>query len=134
MTYFALKHLHVTCVVLSGLGFFGRGLLMLSGAGAYNWRLTRVLPHLIDSLLLVSAISLAVWSGQYPLAQAWLTAKVMGLLAYIVLGSLALRRGGTRSRRARLMFWLAALAVFAYIVSVALTRQPAGVFRLLLGT
>jgi uncharacterized membrane protein SirB2 len=63
-------------------------------------------------------------SGQYPFVDAWLTAKVLGLTAYIILGSLALRAGSAPG--IRISAWLAALVVFGWIVSVALTRQPQG--------
>lgn len=121
MSYLLLKHLHVSCVVLSGLGFFVRGVLMLKASPWLSSRLARTLPHVIDTLLLGSAITMAVMSGQYPFAQPWLTAKFFGLLAYIFLGSLALKRGRTRAQRAG--FFALALLAFAYIVAVALTRQ-----------
>lgn len=121
MSYLLLKHLHVSCVVLSGLGFFVRGVLMLKASPWLSSRLARTLPHVVDTLLLGSAITMAVMSGQYPFAQSWLTAKFFGLLAYIFLGSLALKRGRTRAQRAG--FFALALLAFAYIVAVALTRQ-----------
>lgn len=122
--YVALKHLHVTCVVLSILGFALRGVWMLVGSALLEHRLTRVLPHVVDSLLLLSAIAMAVMIGQYPFVAGWLTAKVLGLLAYIVLGAVALRRGRTLALRAAAL--AAALTVYAWIVSVALLKSPAG--------
>ena len=86
-------------------------------------RLTRIVPHVIDSLLLGSALSMALLSSQYPFVQAWLTAKFIGLLVYIVCGSFALKRGRTPGVRAA--FFGLALLAYAYIVSVALTKQPA---------
>jgi uncharacterized membrane protein SirB2 len=85
-------------------------------------RLARVAPHVIDSLLLGSAITLAVLSGQYPFVQTWLTAKFLALLAYILLGMMALKRGRTKAIRGR--FFILALLSYVYIVSVALTRSP----------
>jgi len=126
MIYLALRHLHVTCVGLSGAGFLLRGAWMWSGSPMLGRRWVRVVPHLVDSALLASAIALAALSGQYPLAQDWLTAKVVALLAYIVCGTMALKRG--RSRAVRSIFFVAALAIFGYIVSVAMTRSPLGVF------
>lgn len=120
-----LKHLHVACVVASGCGFLLRGLWMLRDSPRLRARVTRIAPHGVDTVLLASAIALAVSSGQYPFVQAWLTAKVIGLVAYIGLGALALRGP---SKRLRVWALLAALASFGYIVSVALTRNPAGVF------
>jgi uncharacterized membrane protein SirB2 len=122
MSYLALKHLHVTCVVISGLGFCLRGWWMLSGSPLLQARLTRVVPHLVDTLLLGSALIMAWLSGQYPFAQNWLTAKLIGLVAYVLCGTMALKRGKTP--RQRLVFLVLALAAFAYIVSVALTRSP----------
>ncbi|MBP5997962.1 MAG: SirB2 family protein [Azonexus sp.] len=122
MSYLALKHLHVTCVVLSGLGFSLRGWWMLTGSPLLQARLARIVPHIVDTLLLGSALVMAWQSGQYPFAQNWLTAKFFGLLAYILCGTMALKRG--RTPRQRLVFLVLALAAFAYIVSVALARSP----------
>lgn len=122
MSYLILKHLHVTCVVLSGLGFCLRGWWMLRESPLRQHRLTRILPHIVDTLLLGSALTMAWMSGQYPFVQGWLTAKLCGLLAYILLGMMALKRGRTQAIQAR-YFGLALLA-YAYIVSVALTRSP----------
>lgn len=122
MSYLALKHLHVTCVVLSGLGFCLRGWWMLRESPLRQHRLARILPHIVDTLLLGSALTMAWMSGQYPFVNGWLTAKFFGLLAYILLGMMALKRGRTLAIRTR-YFGLAVLA-YAYIVSVALTRSP----------
>ncbi len=122
--YYAIKHLHVTCVVLSAAGFLLRGLWMVTGSPLLQHRLTRVLPHIIDSLLLLSAIALAVLIQQYPFAAGWVTAKVFGLLAYILLGTIALKRGRTMGMR--VAAFIAALLVYAWIVSVALTKNLAG--------
>jgi len=122
MSYQLLKYLHVSCVALSGMGFVLRGAWMLGNSPYLQHRLTRTLPHLIDSLLLGSALSLAWLSHQYPFVQGWLTAKFCGLLVYILCGSIALKRG--RSRSIRACFLVLALLAYAYIVSVALTRQP----------
>ena len=122
--YLALKHLHITCVVLSGLGFMLRGYWMLVGSPRLQRPWVRVLPHGVDSLLLGSALTLAILSGQYPFVLPWLTAKVLGLLACIGCGTIALKRG--RSAAVRGAFFVLALLCFAYIVSVALSRNPAG--------
>lgn len=124
MSYLALKHLHVTAVLLSGTGFFLRGLLMLGDSPLLAKRWLKVVPHVVDTVLLGSAIAMAVMSAQYPFVQPWLTAKFLGLLAYILLGMMALKRGRTKAVRAG--FFIAALAAFAFIVTVALTRDPLG--------
>ena len=122
--YFAIKHLHVTCVVLSAMGFLLRGFWMMTGSPRLKSLPARVLPHIIDSTLLLSAIALAVMIRQYPFEAGWVTAKVFGLIAYILLGTVALKRGKTQG--IRLGAFAAALLVYAWIVSVALTKNVAG--------
>ena len=123
MNYLAVKYLHMTCAILSGSFFLLRGVWMLADSPLLQRRWVKTLPHGIDTLLLGSALVLVFWSGQYPFVQPWLTAKVLALVAYIVLGTVALKRGKTKGVRAFTL--LAALAVFAYILAVALTRQVA---------
>ena len=123
-----VKQVHVICAVLSIAGFALRGALMMRNSALLQSKLTRVAPHVIDTLLLGSAIALAWLSAQYPFAQGWLTAKLLALVAYILLGTVALKRGRTMAVRT-VAFWLALLAVL-YIFAVALTRNPFGVFTL----
>ncbi len=117
-----LKVVHVGSAILSISGFVLRGAWMLYGSPLLKARATRILPHVVDTVLLASAIVLALRSAQYPFVHAWLTAKVLALLVYIVLGSIALKYG--RSRRVRALSYGLALAVFLYIVAVAVTRSP----------
>jgi len=119
--YILLKYLHVSFVVLSGTGFVLRGAWMMRNSPMLARRWVRVVPHVVDTVLLASAIALALLIRQYPMVHAWLTAKVLGLVAYIVLGTIALRRGRTRAVRIA-AFW-SALLVFAYIVAVAMTKS-----------
>jgi uncharacterized membrane protein SirB2 len=121
MDYLTLKHFHMSCAAFSGAFFLLRGGWMLLGSGLLSRRWVRTLPHVVDSLLLGSAIGLSVWSAQYPFDRPWLTAKVLALVAYIVLGTLALK-GATRGLRTAA--YLAALATFAYIAAVAVTKNP----------
>lgn len=121
MSYLAIKHFHVTCAALSGSLFLLRGIWMLLDSPALQQRWVRIAPHVIDTLLLASALIMVYWSAQYPFAQNWLTAKVIALLAYIGLGTIALKRGKTRA--VRIGAFSGAVLVFAYIVGVALTRQ-----------
>lgn len=127
--YLFVKYVHVISVVLSLTGFFLRGILMMRDSPLLVARWVRVLPHINDTVLLIAAFSLAAMSGQYPFVADWVTAKVFGIIAYIILGTLALRAASTRSMR--IACWLASMAVFGWIVSVALTRQPLGVFGML---
>jgi uncharacterized membrane protein SirB2 len=124
MVYVLLKGVHAGSAALSIAGFVVRGVLMLRDSPWLQSRLARVAPHVVDTVLLGSAIALAWLSGQYPFAQSWLTAKVLGLLAYIALGTIALKRG--RGRPVRAAAFVLALAAVTYVVSVAFTRNPLG--------
>ena len=128
MDYQLVKHVHVACAALSIAGFVLRGALMTRDSALLQAKFARVAPHVVDTLLLVSAILLSWQSAQYPFAQGWLTAKLVALIAYIGLGTVALKRGRTKNVRV-VAFGLAVL-VFAYIVSVALTRDPSGFLAL----
>jgi uncharacterized membrane protein SirB2 len=119
--YLAVRALHVGCAALSIAGFVARGALMLAGSPLLGTRFVRVAPHVVDTALLASAIWLAWFLGQIPFAHAWITAKIAALLAYIVFGTIALKRGKTKEIRAAA--FAAALASAGYIVWVALTRD-----------
>ena len=123
MDYLALKSVHVSSVAASYVLFFTRGVWMMRAPHMLARRWVRIVPHVIDTILLASAIALAVAIRQYPFVAGWLTAKVIGLVVYIVLGTIALKRG--RSKGVRVTAWLAAQAVFAYIVAVAVSHNPA---------
>ncbi|MHB0985396.1 MAG: SirB2 family protein [Sulfuricella sp.] len=122
MTYSLLKALHISCVITSYTLFFLRGFLTLREIKIPRQRWIRILPHAVDTLLLVSAIALAFTIHQYPFVNNWLTAKVVGLVLYIGLGSVALKYGKTKT--IRLSAWLAAQGVFAYIVLAAIGHNP----------
>jgi uncharacterized membrane protein SirB2 len=120
MNYATLKLFHITTVAAS-LGLFAlRGAMMLMGANTP--RLLRWLPHLIDTCLLASGIALAVVAHFNPLQQPWLALKLLRVLLYIILGSVALKRGKTKNLR--LAALLAALAVAVFIVKLAWSKQP----------
>lgn len=121
--YAALKLLHVGCVILSIALFAWRWQLAIRGSALLRRRWLKILPHINDSLLLAAAVGLAILSGQYPLVEAWLTAKLLGLVAYICIAAVALR-----ARRIGLRWGagLAALSTALYIVSVALSKNSRG--------
>ena len=119
-TYALLKFLHVACVALAGAGFLLRGVWMMRGSPMLARRWVRVLPHVVDTALLASAIALAVMLGQYPFVDDWLTAKVLGLAAYIALGTIALKRG--RTPGVRITAFCGALLAFVYICAVATSK------------
>mgnify|MGYP003625703866 CR=1 FL=1 len=127
MTLFAvLKTLHVSCALLSVGGFALRGFWMLSDNQRLRKPSARILPHIIDTVLLGSAIGmLLVWQVS-PFSVTWLAAKLFALLLYIVLGMVALRFGRTRSQRG--VAFVLALVTAAYMFAVALTKDATVVF------
>lgn len=122
MNYLTIKYLHMSCAALSGSFFFLRGVWMLRESDMLQRRWVKILPHIVDTLLLTTALIMVVWSAQYPFVQPWLTAKLLALIVYVVLGTVALKRGKTKAVRTGAL--VAALLTFAYIVAVALTRHP----------
>jgi len=120
--YLPLRMIHVTCVTIAAAGFLLRGAWMLRQSPLLNHRLARTLPHVNDTLLLGTAIGMAWVANLDPLHHPWLLAKLFGLILYIVLGSIALRRG--RTMKVRALAFAGALSAFGYIVAVALTRNP----------
>ena len=122
--YSALRLVHVTCVAVSGLGFLLRYVMVRRGSKATQTLAFRTLPHVVDTLLLASAVSLAILTRIEPLSSDWLAAKIIGLIAYIVAGSVALRG----PPRARPIAFMIAVVVYVQIIAVAVTRQPLGVF------
>ena len=126
MDYATLKLIHETAVTVSFAGFFARGAGMLYDAGWVRHRLARTLPHLVDTVLIVSAIGLAAVLRLTPASAPW----IAGLFVYIALGMVALRFA--TSSKVRATAWVAAMLTFAWIVSVALTKDPRGFLGTLL--
>lgn len=124
--YSILLMVHVTCALISIVFFIVRGLWMLADSSLLGRKFVRIAPHVIDTLLLLSALALTVVIGQYPFVNSWLTVKLLALVAYIALGVIALRRGKTKTIRATA--FIAAILVFAFIVTVAITKDPLGIF------
>ena len=130
MDYVVVKLVHQTAVTRSISGFFIRGAASLSGAQWVNSRAAKTLPHLVDSVLLLSALALAWMLRLTPGNAPWLLAKIVGLVVYVGLGVVALRPG--RPLKVRAAAWGAALATVGWIVSVAVTKSPLGIFSALL--
>jgi uncharacterized membrane protein SirB2 len=123
--YPQIKSVHIAAVLASGLLFLLRGTALHAGM---NWAMAgplRYLSYTIDTVLLTAALMLATLLHQYPFVHSWLTVKVLLLIVYIVLGSLALKRAATR--QGRIVCWLAALLVYGFIISIARAHHPAGI-------
>jgi uncharacterized membrane protein SirB2 len=125
--YADIKWIHVAAVLTTGLLFFARGVGMWIGSPIGMSASVRYVSYAVDTTLLTAALMLTTLTHQSPLAQPWLATKIVLLVAYIALGSMALKRGTTlRSRRTS---FIAAIACYGYILSVALTREPLGFFE-----
>ena len=121
-TYLAVKTAHMTFAGITLVGFVIRGWWMWRDSPLLHNRWTRILPHVNDSLLLAAGLWLAFRLQQYPLTHGWLTAKLLALIAYIVMGSIALKRG--RTKRIRMAAFATSLLIFSYIVGAALKHNP----------
>jgi uncharacterized membrane protein SirB2 len=125
-----IKAVHVAAVIASGMLFLLRGFAVQLGA---KWAMAaplRYLSYSIDTALLTAALMLVTILHHYPFEQGWLTAKVVLLIVYVVLGSFALKRG--RTRAVRISCGIAALLVYLFIVSIARTHSPLGIAALLM--
>ena len=121
MSYFAVKHIHMLTAMITGALFLLRAYWMVIDSPLMKQRWAKIVPHVNDTVLLISAITLVVWSGQYPFEQNWLTEKVLLLMAYILAGTVALKRGKTRQVRVAAL--ILALIFLSFIFKLALTRQ-----------
>lgn len=124
-----LKIIHLASAALSFVGFFIRGIWMLRDSPLLKRRWVKITPQVVDTVLLVSAITLAVQLHLSPMNQPWLMAKIIGLLAYIGVGLVALRFGRTKPVRAAA--WLLGMLIFTYIASVAVSKSVLGWFALI---
>lgn len=117
----AFKHIHLTSVVLTIVFFIVRGIWMMMDSPKLQKKWVRIVPHIIDTVLLASAIGLVITIHQYPFVHGWVTAKLLGVVVYIVLGTIALKSGKTKG--ARVVAFVAALATLFYIISVAFSKS-----------
>jgi uncharacterized membrane protein SirB2 len=124
--YLLLRHVHIGCAILTIALFLLRGGLMLAESTWQRNVVLRYLPHVVDTVLLTSALMLTTVIHQYPFSTGWVSMKVVLLVVYIVLGSIALKRGRTKSIRVAAL--VAALATIGFLVTVARAHHPLGVF------
>jgi len=117
-----IKLIHVSMVTITTCFFIIRFFWMIKYPALLQQAWVKKFPPIIDTTLLASGITMAILSHQYPFQQPWLTAKVAALIAYIVLGMIALKWGSTM--RIRIIAGIFALASVGYIISSALSRSP----------
>ena len=116
-----IKSLHVAFAVLTGLSFFIRGVWMIAETPLLQKTVTRIVPHLIDTVLLGTALLLAFDRQLNPFDHPWLLAKITALAAYIGCGLMAFRYGKTKNQKTG--FWLLALGILFCIYGFALTKR-----------
>lgn len=119
-TYYMFHGIHVLCATLTFVGFLLRGAWMIQGSPMLQKKAVRILPHVIDTLLLLSAVGLVIQTGQYPFAVTWVTLKLLLLVAYIVLGLFALKRG--RTQGIRMACFAAAVVTLLAIFALAIAK------------
>lgn len=120
--YSLIKHLHMTTALLSLAFFMVRAWWSVREAPILQRRWVKVVPHVNDTLLLLLGVTLMVMLSMWPQQHPWLAAKLLALLAYILLGTLAIKRGC--SPAARGLAGLAAVAAFGYMLGTALSKDP----------
>ncbi len=119
--YMALKHSHMLFAMLSVLLLVVRFALLTKGSALLQTKFLKIVPHVVDTLLLLSAVSLMMTLSQYPISTPWLTDKVVGVAAYILMGVVALKG---RTPMLRIMAFLGALGWLSLVVRVAITKTP----------
>jgi uncharacterized membrane protein SirB2 len=129
MWYLQLRHAHITFAILSVAIFTLRGLLMLARSPHVHSPWLKYPSYLVDTLLLTAALMLTTVIHQYPFQTGWLTMKVFLLVVYVVLGSIALKRG--RTQAVRVVALVAALLTVAFLFTVARAHHPLGIFAML---
>jgi uncharacterized membrane protein SirB2 len=123
ISYASIKQLHIAAASLTVALFVLRAAWMVGSPQRLQRRWVRIVPHAIDTVLLLTGAWLA-WQLGAAGVRGWLPAKLAALVLYIVLGMIALRSG--RTRRVRIIATAGAVIVFSYIVAVALTKSPLG--------
>ncbi|CCF09963.1 MULTISPECIES: SirB2 family protein [Pantoea] len=123
--YPLIKNLHLLTVAVTILLFLLRFYWQRTGSAMLQRRWIRILPHVNDTLLLLSGASLVMITHFYPFSPqgSWLTEKLLGVIIYIALGSVALSRR-PRSDRTRWIAFIVALIALVTIIKLALSKMP----------
>jgi uncharacterized membrane protein SirB2 len=120
--YAAIKHIHLTAIALSVLLFLSRFLWTMRGSQMLQKKWVKILPHIVDTFLVLSAAALCVLISQYPFVTPWVTEKLLGLVMYLFMVTLALKIAKTGFMRA--VGLVGALSWLAFTALVAISKQP----------
>tara|TARA_R110000772_G_scaffold183368_5_gene294527 strand:- start:1994 stop:2389 length:396 start_codon:yes stop_codon:yes gene_type:complete len=118
--YLVFKYIHITFALLSISSFILRGFWMMQNSAILQRKPVKILPHIIDTVFLLSAISLLFILGFGYLQQGWLLHKISLMFVYILLGVIAL--GQKYSKSKRVMAFFAGVLVFFYIIGIAIFK------------
>ncbi len=122
MMYEGLKHAHLTLIGLSVGLFVLRFVWSMIDSGLMQRRWVKIVPHVLDTLLLLSGVALIMVTGWMPLRDAWLTEKLLALVAYIFLGVLTFKL--PRGKLFKVFAFLGALGWVYYMAVLAVTKSP----------
>ena len=117
-----IKLIHMSTAFISISLFLTRGFWVFRNSPMMSKKWVKIVPHVNDTVLLITATLLAISTQQYPFVHSWLSANFIALLVYIVLGMFALKRA--KEMKSKAVFFILALLTFSYIVSVAIMRSP----------
>ena len=121
-----IKLIHMSTAFISISFFMVRGFWVFNNPEMMNKKWVKIVPHINDTILLVTAIMLAVGIQQYPFTHGWLSAKFIALLLYIIFGTLALK--SAKEMKNKVVFFVLSLLMFGYIVGVAMSRTASWFF------
>lgn len=127
--YLPIKNIHISLAMLSLAGFIVRGWWAIQGSALLQQRWVKITPHIVDTLLLTSAVLLMIILHQHPGNQNWILAKLIALVFYIGFGTLAIKRAPTPVSKA--IFFGLAIVSFVYIIGVAIAHHPASWLQVL---
>jgi len=116
-----IKLIHMSTAFISISLFMLRGFWVFRESPMMTKKWVKILPHVNDTVLLITAVFLAMGIHQYPFTHDWLTAKLVALFFYIGFGMFALKRA--KDKKNKMLFFILALLTFSYIVGVAITRS-----------
>ena len=115
-----IKFIHMSTAFISISLFLLRGFWVFKESPMMKKKWVKIIPHVNDTILLITATLLALSLQQYPFVDSWLTAKFTALIIYIVFGMFALKRA--KETKNKIIFFILALLMFSYIVGVALSE------------
>lgn len=126
--YLPIKHLHLTLVATSLILFVARGFAIMAKQQWVQKKIVKILPHIIDTVLLITGIMLMVVVQQFPISHDWLTAKMILLVGYILFGIKAMKSESPMKQRS---YFAAAVACILLMITVATSKHPLGLFGLM---